>query len=372
MTDFNLTGVLDRFQKGHPAEKREIKMLLGLSDPYDIRLLFEAAQNVRARYFDNKIFLYGFLYFSTYCRNGCRFCQYRISNKKLARYRKTQKEILIAAREMADAGVHLIDLTMGEDPELYSSGDFGFKQLVDMVKTVQNETKLSVMISPGILPDRVLVELAESQVTWYACYQETHNQTLYTYLRQGQDFKKRLAKKKRAKRLGMFIEEGILTGVRETLDDLADSIIWMRDFGIDQARVMTFVPQVGTPMAKIMPQDNLKEQIIIAVMRLILPDVLIPASLDVGGLDGLKARLDAGANVVTSIVPPQKGLAGVANHSLDIEESRRTPDHILPILETCGLVPASLENYQAWIKDRQNALIGSLSRSYEEKEKTGC
>jgi len=103
-------------------------------------------------------------------------------------------------------------------------------------------------------------------------------------------------------------------------------------------------------------------------MRLILPDRLIPASLDVDGLDGLKARLDAGANVVTSIVPPQKGLAGVANHSLDIEDSRRTPGHILPILKICGLDPALPGEYQAWIADRQAA----LSSSSVKKEKRIC
>ncbi|MBC2703299.1 methylornithine synthase PylB [Desulfobacula sp.] len=368
MIDLNLTKILNRLQDGNTTEKNEIKYLLGLSDPYDINLLFEAAQNVRDRYFGNKIFLYGFLYFSTHCRNNCNFCQYRRSNKMLARYRKTQTQILTTAREMADAGVHLIDLTMGEDPELYSSGESGFNRFVGMIKAVQKETKLPVMISPGILPDRVLVELADAGIIWYACYQETHNKILYKTLRHGQKFEERLAKKKRAKRLGMLIEEGILTGVRETLDDLTDSIIWMRDFGVDQARIMTFVPQTGTPMARIMPQDNLTEQKIIAVMRLILPDRLIPASLDVDGLDGLKARLDAGANVVTSIVPPQKGLAGVANHSLDIEDSRRTPDYILPILKTCGLAPAMPEEYQAWIENRQNA----LSSSFAKKDKIVC
>ncbi|ACN13176.1 conserved hypothetical protein [Desulforapulum autotrophicum HRM2] len=55
--------------------------------------------------------MYGFLYFSNYCRNNCNFCQYRKSNHKLVRYRKTQPEITAAAQEMAAAGVHLIDLT---------------------------------------------------------------------------------------------------------------------------------------------------------------------------------------------------------------------------------------------------------------------
>ncbi len=348
-----MTRVLGRLQNGHPAGKAEIKYLLGLSAPEEIDLLFEAARYVRTRYFGNKIFLYGFLYFSTHCRNNCNFCQYRQSNKTIPRYRKTEIEILTAAREMTATGAHLIDLTMGEDPELYSSREFGFKRLIDMVKTVQNETGLPVMISPGTLPDNVLVKLAEAGVIWYACYQETHNKTLYRQLRPGQEFETRMAKKQLAKKLGMLIEEGILTGVGETLDDLADSILWMRDFSVDQARVMTFVPQDGTPMAEKIAQDSLKEQMIISVMRLVLPDRLIPASLDVDGLDGLKARLDAGANVVTSIVPPEKGLAGVAHNSLDIEESRRTLVHILPILRTCGVKPGTSEEYLAWAVNRQ-------------------
>jgi methylornithine synthase len=339
--------------------KNEIKYFLGLSDPEEIGQLFETARNVRARHFGDTVFLYGFLYFSTYCRNECIFCQYRQSNKALFRYRKTEVEILTAAKEMAANGAHLIDLTMGEDPELYSSGESGFNQFIEMIKTIQDETQLPVMVSPGILPDSVLVELAEAGVTWYACYQETHNKTLYKKLRPGQGFEKRLKKKQLAKRLGMLIEEGILTGVGETLDDLADSIIWMKDFAVDQARVMTFVPQPGTPMAQTKPQESLKEQIIIAVMRLVQPDLLIPASLDVDGLSGLAARLNAGANVVTSIVPPEKGLAGVANHSLDIEDSRRTLTHILPILKTCGLEPALAEDYRAWIQNRQHALLCS-------------
>ncbi len=290
----NLTQILDRLQTGHGVEKKEISYLLGLSNPEDIQLLFKGAQKVRPRYFGNKIFLYGFLYFSTYCKNNCSFCQYRRSNKTLARYRKNESQILAAAREMADAGVHLIDLTMGEDPELYASGEFGFKHLVSITKAVQKETKLPVMISPGILPDPVLAELAEAKVAWYACYQETHNKTLYKTLRRGQDFETRLAKKKLAKGLGMLTEEGLLTGVGETLEDLADSIIWMKENGIDQARVMTFVPQANTPMAGRKAQESLRELIIIAVMRLVLPDLLIPASLDVDGLEGLASRLEAG------------------------------------------------------------------------------
>ncbi len=348
----NLNCILSRLLEGKPAEKQEVVYLITLTEPEDIHLLRIAAQNARDKYFKNKVFLYGFLYFSTYCRNNCNFCQYRQSNNRIPRYRKTDEEIRIAAKKMADSGVHLIDLTMGEDPFFYTPSETGFNGVVDRVKQVQDLTGLPVMISPGAVPDSILEKLAAGGVTFYACYQETHNPLLYRQLRSGQGFSKRLAKKQLAKDLGMLVEEGILTGVGETAEDLADSLLWMKAFSVDQARVMTFVPQKDTPMSDYPAQGDLMELNLISVMRLLLPDRLIPASLDVGGLDGLKARLDAGANVVTSIVPPREGLAGVANHSLDIEDSRRTLDHVIPVLSSCGLESAQMEEYREWISKR--------------------
>lgn len=354
MNPYHLTDILEGLvHQGALPDRDQIKYLLDLSTAKDLNRLFKAARQVRNKFFGNKIFLYGFLYFSTHCRNSCNFCQYRQTNDKIPRYRKTEGQILRAAREMADAGVHLIDLTMGEDPELYASGNAGFKGLVEIVQKVREATGLPVMISPGAIPDAILEDLSRADTAWFACYQETHNRILYQTLRKNQDFDSRLNKKKQAKNLGMLIEEGILTGVGESLDDLAESILWMKDFSVDQARVMTFVPQKDTPMAHLQFQDTIKEQIIIAVMRLVLGDVLIPATLDVDGLDGLTARLDAGANVVTSIVPPENGLAGVANLSLDIEESRRTLDQILPVMKRCNLVPATQKEYIAWISNRK-------------------
>lgn len=156
-----------------------------------------------------------------------------------------------------------------------------------------------------------------------------------------------------ARSRGMLIEEGILTGVGERLEDIADAILWMKHFSVDQARVMTFVPQAETPMAHLTAQSHVKELNIIAVMRLVMPDRLIPASLDVDGLEGLEARLGAGANVVTSIVPPESGLSGVAHRDLDIKESRRSVEQVEKVLLSCGLIPADREAYQAWIRERK-------------------
>jgi methylornithine synthase len=193
------------------------------------------------------------------------------------------------------------------------------------------------MVSPGVIPDNVLARFVECGADWYASYQETHARALFRRLRPGQSFDERMNKKYVAKRFGILVEEGILSGAGESLDDVTSSILVMRALDADQVRVMNLVPQKGTPMENHTPPDIYRELIITSVLRIVFPDKLIPASLDVDGLAGLKLRLDAGANVVTSLVPPGVGLAGVANRCLDIEDGRRTPDSVMTVLNSCGL-----------------------------------
>ncbi|MCP4454691.1 MAG: methylornithine synthase PylB, partial [Planctomycetes bacterium] len=157
-----------------------------------------------------------------------------------------------------------------------------------------------------------------------------------------------------AKAKGLLIEEGLLLGVGESAANIADSICVMRDLRADQVRAMSFVPQSGTPMAHHPAPDPSKELIVIALLRLTFPDCLIPASLDVGGHAGLHQKLAAGANVVTSLIPPGYGLAGVAQAELDIEEGKRTVAGIQDILTENGLEPATASEYQSWLDRRPN------------------
>jgi methylornithine synthase len=112
---------------------------------------------------------------------------------------------------------------------------------------------------------------------------------------------------------------------------------------------MTFVPQAGTPLAGVEPQGDLAELLTIAVMRLTMPESLIPASLDVDGIAGLERRLQAGANVVTSIVPPASGLRGVSQAELGIDAGERTVAGVLPHLARLGLRAAAPEEYRRWL-----------------------
>jgi methylornithine synthase len=348
----SLDTILQKAIQEQPLYPGEVMNLLRLKEEAEQEKLYEVARKLRTRYFGNRIFLYGFIYFSTWCGNNCAFCYYRRSNKLCARYRKEDAQVLEASVHLAKSGVHLLDLTMGEDP-FYFDKKKGFTPLVRLAKKVKGETGLPIMISWGVLPDEVLSELAESGADWFACYQETHDPALFQKLRIRQDYDRRLQVKRKATLAGMLIEEGILSGVGESLGDIADSILKMKQMNPHQARVMNFVPQMGTPMEAYPFPHWSKEQIIIAVLRLLLPHRLIPASLDVGGIDGLKGKLQAGANVVTSLIPPSLGLRGVAQSDLGNSEAHRTVEAITPILDELGLRKARLVDYILWMKEEK-------------------
>jgi methylornithine synthase len=362
-----LVEILAKADEEEILNREDLGSLLSVARNNQIDAVFRAARQLRQRYFGDMVFLYGFIYVSTFCRNHCNFCYYRNTNTLPVRYRLDESEIIGAARRLAESGTHLIDLTLGEDPDYGHDDESGLDKLARLVKAVREATDLPVMVSPGVVPTADLVRLVQAGAGWYACYQETHNRDLFKRLRPGQSYAARLKNKLTARKLGLLIEEGILCGVGESLGDIAESIEVMRCLDASQVRAMSFVPQQGTPMARRKTPDSLQELLIIAALRLALPDRLIPATLDVDGLKGLRSRLEAGANVITSLVPPGFGLAGVAQNSLDIAEAKRTASSIRPVLERLNLRAAAAEDYQNWMQTRR-AIIGEDPR----REKIAC
>ncbi|HLP58066.1 MAG TPA: hypothetical protein VK186_04515, partial [Candidatus Deferrimicrobium sp.] len=122
-TQDRLDVILDKAYRNETLTEEDIVFILQLRRGDDIDKLFKTARELRAIHFQDKIFLYGFLYISTYCRNNCNFCFYRSSNSESLRYRKEETQIEEAALALARSGVHLIDLTMGEDPDFFKNRD---------------------------------------------------------------------------------------------------------------------------------------------------------------------------------------------------------------------------------------------------------
>ena len=68
------------------------------------------------------------------------------------------------------------------------------------------------------------------------------------------------------------------------------------------------------------------------------------------GIKGLKDRINAGANLITSIIPPKSGFMGVAHSTMDVDEGGRTVEEAASILDEMGLRIASKEEYEAFLR----------------------
>lgn len=325
-----VSDILDTVANGGKAGRDDIVTLLS-SEGKDMEELFAQAREVRDKQFGNHVFAYGFVYFSTYCHNSCTFCYFRKSNN-IDRYRKTPEEIVATAADLKDAGIDLVDLTMGEDEEMYKNG---CAELLDIISRVK-KLGISIMCSPGVVEPAALPKIKQAGADFFAIYQETHNRELYAKLRLNQDYDTRFNQRVLARKAGLLTEDGMMVGLGETMQDRADSILMMGEEGCEQIRCMTFVPQPGTPLQNLEPMNSDMELKSIAVMRILFPDRFIPATLDVEGVEGMKSRLDAGASTITSIVVPHKHYAGVAQPEKDIESGARSVQHVFDLVDQMG------------------------------------
>ena len=84
-----LNSTLAKAKEGNVLSKKDITFLLSLEDNEQIDRLFQAAWDLRSKHFGDTIFLYGFIYTSTYCRNDCHFCFYRSPAERDFRFATT-------------------------------------------------------------------------------------------------------------------------------------------------------------------------------------------------------------------------------------------------------------------------------------------
>ena len=210
----DISEITDKMVRGESASDKEIAALL-TAEGEDRETIFAAAREVRDRVFGKKTYLSGFMYFSTYCRNDCTFCYFRKSNS-IDRYRKSTEEVVHLAQMIADAGINIVDLTMGEDPMLINNN---YQGLVDIVDAIREVNDIPIMVSPGAVPHETFGRFAEAGADIVAVYQETYNRELYAQRRIGQDFDFRRNQKVWAMDAGMLAEDGMMVGIGETVED---------------------------------------------------------------------------------------------------------------------------------------------------------
>src|SRR5512136_1159053 len=94
-------------------KKKEMVSYLG--DKGKARGLFVRAENVRKGSCGDAVLVRGIIEFSNHCVRNCLYCGLRRDNKKLKRFRMTERQILNTASRIVKSGITTVILQSGDD-----------------------------------------------------------------------------------------------------------------------------------------------------------------------------------------------------------------------------------------------------------------
>ncbi|MBQ3068623.1 MAG: [Clostridia bacterium] len=95
---------------------REAAVLLACDDPETVERIKSLAEEIKLRFYGNRIVMFAPLYLSNYCVNGYVYCPYHLKNKHIARKKLTQEEIRQEVIALQDMGHKRLAIEAGEDP----------------------------------------------------------------------------------------------------------------------------------------------------------------------------------------------------------------------------------------------------------------
>lgn len=275
--------------------REDIIYLLNLSGEDEIKLLFAKADEVRKIYCGDEVHLRGIIEISNYCNQNCLYCGLREANFNLQRYRMSPDEIINAARLITNLGIVTIVLQSGEDHVLDT--DF----LAYIIYSIKQQTSAAITLSLG---ERGFDEYRAWKIAGadrYLLKHETANKKLYEIFHNKQKLEDRISHLRFLKTIGYQIGSGNMVGLpMQTVEDIADDILLCKELDLDMAAFGPFIPSPNTPYQNKKAGSVLLTLKTMAVARIVLKNVHIPATTALATLDdnGRIKGLNSGANVI--------------------------------------------------------------------------
>ena len=256
--------------------------------------LFKKADETRRKYVGDEVHLRGLIEFSNICRNNCLYCGIRKGNKNAIRYRMTPEELIETARRAAGMGFKTIVMQSGED--MYYTSE-RMCRIIEEIK----KFNVAVTLSIGERSYQEYKAFREAGADRYLMRIETTDKDLYHKLDPEMSWQKRYECLLMIKELGYELGSGIMVGLPEqTLDSIAGDLLFLQNLGVDMAGIGPFIPHPDTPLAQAKGGALYLALRTMAIMRLLLPDINIPATTAMESLhpQGRIMALRCGANVV--------------------------------------------------------------------------
>lgn len=295
--------LIDKLERERTLSEGELVSLINCRDGDVTEELFRRARAVREAHYGREVYVRGLIEFTNYCRRDCLYCGIRRSNKNAERYRLTEEEIMECCREGYALGYRTFVLQGGEDVHYTPEAISG------IVKRIKAEfPSAAVTLSFGEHPRSSYELWRKAGADRYLLRHETADTDHYGRLHpQGQTLDSRLRCLYDLKSLGYQVGCGFMVGSpTQTAECLAKDLRFIAEFGPDMVGIGPFIPHGDTPFCG-EPRGDLDLTLrLLAMVRLIVPDVLLPATTALASIhpEGRELGILAGANVCMPNLSP--------------------------------------------------------------------
>ena len=296
--------LIDKLEKQNWLSESEYKLLIENSENPKLReYLFERAVAVRKSVYKNAVFVRGLIEFTNYCKNNCYYCGIRAGNKNAQRYRLSKQQILECCEKGYKAGFRTFVLQGGED--LY----FTKEAISDIVSSIKNNhPDVAVTLSFGEHPRETYQEWFDAGADRYLLRHETADSGHYSLLHpQNLTLENRMRCLKDLKEIGYQVGCGFMVGSPyQTASHIAKDLCFIQSFKPHMVGIGPFIPHCDTPFASEKSGSVNLTLFLLAIVRLILPNVLLPATTALGTAkqNGRELGILAGANVCMPNLSP--------------------------------------------------------------------
>lgn len=265
--------------------------------------LFKKASAVREKVYGKDIYIRGLIEFTNYCRNNCLYCGIRRENKNAQRYRLSEEEIITCADYGYKLGFRTFVLQGGED--LYYTDEM----LCDIVKCIkENYPDCAVTLSLGERSLESYRALRLAGADRYLLRHETSDKEHYEKLHPSEmSYENRISCLENLKALGYQAGAGFMVGSPyQTDENLAEELLFLKRLNPHMVGIGPFIPHKDTPFKDSKSGTAEKTLFMLGLIRLTLPNVLLPATTALGTIDplGREKGIKAGANVVMPNLSP--------------------------------------------------------------------
>lgn len=294
--------LIDKLYKQNNLNREELLKLLEGMSKEDVDYLISKAHETRMKHYGNKVYPRGLIEFTNYCKNNCVYCGIRGLNKNADRYRLSLEEILSACEEGNRLGYKTFVLQGGEDTF------FTDDKIVEIIKEIKNRfPDTAVTLSIGEKSYESYKRYYDAGADRYLLRHETATKELYEKLHPGMSFENRRRCLRDLKDIGYQVGAGFMVGLPgQSNEDYVNDLLFLKKLEPEMVGIGPFIPQKDTPLANESRGTVETTVIMLAIVRLLLPEVLLPATTALGTIDplGREKGLKAGANVVMPNLSP--------------------------------------------------------------------